>query len=137
MIKSDKIKSDLNFSKFFNGAVAKISTQSRLQILSELNCIACLEKGFYSTPNIHHLRTGLDGQNIGMSVRNSDWLTIPLCKWHHQVSTLENDPSVHNNPKAFGDKWGAGNIAKAELNLLLLTNHMINQFIKTDLKNWD
>ena len=51
--------------------------------VSSLGCILCRHLGWGPTPAcLHHVREGL-----GMSQRAVDWLSIPLCKEHHQGKT--------------------------------------------------
>lgn len=127
MISDDKITNHPNFSKYFDGFAATLSGKKRLYYLSQVPCLACQEKGLQTAADIHHLKHDLDGQHIGVSVRNSDLMTIPICKWHHQISFKVDDPSVHNSPKAFAEKWSVdGRLATAELDLLWLTNQFLN-----------
>lgn len=45
-----------------------------------LGCILCQHLGHEETPaSLHHPRMGQ-----GKGQRASDWLVIPLCKFHHQ-----------------------------------------------------
>lgn len=64
--------------------------------IAELGCIVC------SAPaNVHHIRT----ERI-----KSDFLTIPLCREHHQ-----GDFSIHNSKEQFTNIYGS------ELQLLATT----------------
>ena len=68
--------------------------------VAELGCIVC-----DSPANIHHIR---EGQGVGM--RASHYLTIPLCREHHQ-----GEFSIHNSRREFQNIYGS------ELDLLAQT----------------
>lgn len=59
--------------------------------VAELGCLIC-----DSPANIHHIRTG-----VGMGQRQSDYLTIPLCREHHQ-----GDFSIHADRRQFCAIYG-------------------------------
>lgn len=47
--------------------------------VASLGCYLCRATGLGATPaQVHHVRLGL-----GMAMRPSHWLTIPLCDRHH------------------------------------------------------
>ena len=68
--------------------------------VAELGCIVC-----DSPANVHHIR---EGQGVGM--RASHYLTIPLCREHHQ-----GEFSIHNSRREFQNIYGG------ELDLLAQT----------------
>ena len=48
--------------------------------VAELGCVLCQHLGYGPTPaNVHHIREG-----AGMGQRSPHYLTVPLCKPHHQ-----------------------------------------------------
>ena len=51
-----------------------------LQRVAELGCVVCRRLGHGPTPaTVHHIRLGQ-----GMGQRAGNYLTLPLCKVHHQ-----------------------------------------------------
>lgn len=47
--------------------------------VAEIGCILCRHQGNEGTPaQVHHIRDG-----VGAAQRQSDMLTVPLCKEHH------------------------------------------------------
>lgn len=50
--------------------------------VADLGCGMCRRMGQPGTPaQLHHPRAG-----VGMAQRQSDWLVIPLCEYHHTGS---------------------------------------------------
>lgn len=50
--------------------------------VADLGCSMCRRMGYPGTPaQLHHPREG-----VGMAQRQSDWLVIPLCEYHHNGS---------------------------------------------------
>ena len=50
--------------------------------VADLGCGMCRRMGQPGTPaQLHHPRAG-----VGMAQRQSDWLVIPLCQYHHTGS---------------------------------------------------
>lgn len=96
-----------------------MAKKERFQKLHDLGCIVCrLYLGVYTEPCIHHIRDGM-----GMSQRNTDENTIPLCPNHHQyadgTSKYRREVAYHKSPKEFENKYGT------EKELLNRINDMI------------
>ncbi len=77
-------------------------SRAYLNKVASLNCLICNAQA-----NVHHIRV----QGI-----KSDYLTVPLCKEHHQ-----GDFSIHNCQQQFEDLCGS------ELHLLSKTIELINK----------
>ena len=76
-----------------------------LERVAGLGCIIC-----NAPANVHHIR---EGQGVGM--RASHYLTIPLCREHHQ-----GEFSIHNSRREFQNVYGN------ELDLLAKTIQMLS-----------
>lgn len=76
--------------------------------VAELGCILCRHLGYGETPaNVHHIREG-----AGMGQRSPHYLTVPLCREHHQ-----GDSGVHAlGPSRFYTRYKLD-----ELDLLSMT----------------
>jgi len=64
----------------------------RFDKLRQIGCIACLKRGLFSEPVIHHIRN-----HTGLGLRPPHTDTIPLCPQHHNMG----NESVHLNKKKF------------------------------------
>lgn len=63
--------------------------QRHMGKVAQVGCIACILLGFGESPaQVHHIREERIARN--------DFLTIPLCREHHQGSRM----SVHQNKRA-------------------------------------
>tara|TARA_R100001480_G_scaffold150154_1_gene150525 strand:+ start:139 stop:519 length:381 start_codon:yes stop_codon:yes gene_type:complete len=93
----------------------KKQDKERFDKLKQIGCIACLKKGLFSEPVIHHIR-----KNTGLSIRPPHTDTIPLCPAHHNMG----NESVHLNKKKFYALFGS------EHDLLEETNQKIKQLEK-------
>ncbi len=93
----------------------KKQDKERFDKLKQIGCIACLKKGLFSEPVIHHIR-----KNTGLSIRPPHTKTIPLCPQHHNMG----NESVHLNKKKFYALFGS------EHDLLEETNQKIKQLEK-------
>lgn len=56
--------------------------------------LGCIIDGCDAPPNLHHPRVGL-----GMAQKSSDWLVIPLCKYHHLDGPFGH--AIHNGIREF------------------------------------
>ena len=76
--------------------------------VAELGCVICRHLGYgESQAEVHHIRT-----EQGVSVRASDYLTVPLCPEHHRGSS-----GIHGmGRKAFERTYNL-----TELDLLAMT----------------
>lgn len=90
----------------------KKSEKKRFDQLKQIGCIACLKKGRFTEPVIHHIR-----KHTGMGLRPKHEDTIPLCPQHHNMG----NNSVHLNKKLFYHLYGT------EAELLEETNEKIKQ----------
>ena len=84
---------------------ATVKEKRHLSRIAELGCIVCC-----GPANVHHIREGQ-----GMGIRASHFLTIPLCREHHQ-----GDFSIHNSRREFQNIYGD------ELDLLAQTIEMLS-----------
>ena len=84
----------------------------RFDKLRQIGCIACLKRGLFSEPVIHHIRN-----HTGLGLRPPHTDTIPLWRQHHNMG----NESVHLNKRLFEEKFGT------EKQLLIKTNIEINQ----------
>ena len=62
--------------------------------VASLGCILCGESA-----DLHHPRFA-----CGMGMRSSDWLVIPLCKFHHQDGAY--GQAIHNGQQEFEANHG-------------------------------
>jgi len=90
----------------------------RFDKLRQIGCIACLKRGLFSEPVIHHIRN-----HTGLGLRPPHTDTIPLCPQHHNMG----NESVHLNKKKFYSLFGT------EYELLEETNQKIKQLEKEDI----
>ena len=90
----------------------------RFDKLRQIGCIACLKKGRYTEPVIHHIR-----KHTGLGLRPPHTQTIPLCPQHHNMG----NNSVHLNKKLFNHLYGT------EDELLQETNIKINELERNEL----
>lgn len=74
-----------------------------LDRVASLGCIVC-----GSPAEVHHIRT-----SFGMSQRASNYLTVPLCPFHHRQGGF--GEAIHAGQKQFEMQYGA------ELSLLAET----------------
>jgi hypothetical protein len=94
------------------------SEDERYRGLQELGCIACLKRGNWSAPDIHHLNLG--GHAGG---KRRGWrFTIPLCPPHHRGVMWREElygPSLALHPRRFREVFGSDDELLAEVNSLL------------------
>lgn len=99
-----------------------MTKKQRFSLLPEMGCIIC-----GSPACIHHLRVTLEGRPLGMSVRNTYDMTIPLCQIHHVdgdgTPKFKGAIGYHKRPQQFQDKYGT------ELELLEKTNRKIKKLL--------
>lgn len=86
--------------------MSKAAESRHMGRVAELGCLIC-----DSPANVHHIRTG-----VGMGQRQSAYLTIPLCREHHQ-----GDFSIHSHRREFCALYGG------ELKLLAQTIERLNE----------
>lgn len=96
----------------------KKKDKDRFDKLRQLGCIACLKKGIFSEPVIHHIR-----RFTGVGLRPPHDKTIPLCPQHHNMG----NESIHLNKKKFEELFGN------ELDLLDEVNRQIKKLEKGDI----
>lgn len=96
---------------------------ARFRKLQQIGCIACLQRGVFSQPDIHHLLSG--------GRRRGNRYTIPLCPWHHRgympdapraVIKATGDvygPSLARAPKSFRAEFGDDETLLATVDRLL------------------
>lgn len=65
--------------------------------VSTLDCVACLQDGWHSQSNVHHITQG--GRRLG------HLFTIPLCPDHHK-SDGRQVPSIHHQKRTFVARYG-------------------------------
>ena len=61
----------------------KKAEKKRFDQLKQIGCIACLKKGRFTDPVIHHIR-----KHTGIGLRPKHKDTIPLCPQHHNTGTI-------------------------------------------------
>lgn len=83
----------------------KSATAKEKKHLDKISSLGCLVPDCSNPANVHHIRSGQ-----GTAMRASHYLTIPLCKEHHQ-----GDFSIHNSKREFENIFGS------ELDLLAET----------------
>ena len=84
---------------------ANTKEKKHLERVASLGCLVCGQES-----NVHHIRAGQ-----GTAMRASHYLTIPLCREHHQ-----GDFSIHNSKREFENIYGS------ELDLLADTIQRLN-----------
>ena len=78
----------------------------KLDKIAELGCIVCkLYLDTYTPAEIHHIR-----KDMGMSMRNTDDMVLPLCPCHHRygdgTKTFSGEYGFHKRPKKFIELYG-------------------------------
>ena len=89
----------------------KSATAAERRHMSRVAALGCILPDCGQAADIHHIREG-----AGMSQRSSHYLTIPLCKEHHQGSF-----SIHGSPRQFTNIYGS------ELDLLAATIQQLSE----------
>lgn len=95
----------------------------RFRRIQEIGCLACRQRGWYSTPDVHHLNLGA---HAGQKRRGDDY-TIGLCPYHHRgVTTLRIGqayrslgPSLAREPNEFRAEFGSDDALLTQQNLLI------------------
>lgn len=97
--------------------------ERRFSRIREIGCLACRKRGWYSSPDVHHLNLGAHaGQK-----RRGDEATIGLCPYHHRSVTVlpmglayrSLGPSLAREPNEFRRTFGTDDELLAEQNQLI------------------
>lgn len=113
---SKLISNDVGFFPHPKKASKTRSKSDKLHLsrITEMGCIVCLlELHVYTTPEIHHIRTGQ-----GLSQRADDKSAIGLCPGHHRLGGY--GVAIHAGQKEFEKNHGT------ELELLAQVNGFLN-----------
>lgn len=87
---------------------------ARFLKFQDIGCIACLQLGKYSVPEVHHLKSG--------NKRRGHQDTVPLCPAHHrgyQHNPELHGPSLALAPRSFHQAFGSDDELLRKTNELL------------------
>lgn len=87
--------------------------KARMDAVAELGCVVC---GAWPV-ELHHLRTGEDGQNVGMGKRGNNTRVVSLCPMHHRLGGF--GVAIHGGPHEFAKNFGEDSVLLARVEDML------------------
>jgi hypothetical protein len=88
--------------------------QAHIKKVVELGCIVCLNRGFNSQAEVHHISSG------GMGLRSSNFKIIGLCGDHHR--TGGHGVAIHAGKETFEAQFGTETELLEQVNDLIKEN---------------